>query len=257
MNIRLTDQNYWENAWKNVKIPTIAKPNHDLLKTFANNLPKPSKRISLIEIGCAPGGWLAFFSNTFNYNVSGVEYANNAYEKTLANLAAQKIKANIIKDDFFNLTTSVKRNDIVFSAGFIEHFKNTRDVLFKIADLSQNYVVTIIPNLYGINGFICRQFRRSVYEKHNPISLRELSSLHENAGFKTIICQYSAGPHFILPIDKCNFARKYQYLSTLLNFPIRILNKLFEISLHHLFIYARCQLLCSQLIYIGQKRTPI
>ncbi|NLD93752.1 MAG: class I SAM-dependent methyltransferase, partial [Fibrobacter sp.] len=171
MNEKLTSEEYWENFWNNIKLPTVAKPSFDLYNTLLSTLPLNDKPATLLEIGCAPGGWLAFFAKIFAYNVMGLEYAKKAASLTRKNLSMQNINAEVIDKDFFNINSIEVQSDIVFSSGFIEHFTDTQNVVNKIYQITNKFVVTIVPNVYGVNGLISKVFRRSVYENHVPIDL--------------------------------------------------------------------------------------
>src|SRR3989339_1052957 len=116
---RLTTKEYWGHIWGKKSLPSIASPPHDMKKMLEKLLPK-SKEISLIEIGCAIGGWMAYFNKNFGYSVTGIEYVEHAADTTRENLKLQNIAAEIITEDFFEVELTPAGYDVVFSAGFIE-----------------------------------------------------------------------------------------------------------------------------------------
>jgi len=116
--------------------------------------------------------------------------------------------------------------DVVFSSGFIEHFSNTAEVVEKLTNLvsSSGYIVTIVPNLYGINGFISKTFRPRVYYGHVRIALDKLKSMHEDCGTITLFADYVEGMHIIRPIEKNFFSKMFPNISKGLNLPVDFLN---------------------------------
>ena len=81
MDNTMTTKDKWEAVWAGIKLPTVTKPVYDIQNQLESYLPRTGAR-SLIEIGCAPGGWMAYFNNHFSYSVSGLEYAEAAAEAT-------------------------------------------------------------------------------------------------------------------------------------------------------------------------------
>ena len=153
----------------------------------------PVGNFKIIEIGCAPGSWIAYFYNSFQYIPSGVEYAPKAYEKTLENLKTLNIKGEIFHADFFEFNH--KPYDIVFSAGFIEHFLNVEPVIQKIVNLCASnggFVITMIPSMQGINRWISKVFRPHVAAGHFPIKKEDLIKYHEQCGTKTLSIRWRA-----------------------------------------------------------------
>ncbi len=81
MDDRLTTKKYWSQFWHGISLPIITRPSPDIQKVLDNILPK-SKDISLVEIGCAPGGMMAYFYRHFGYSVAGIEYVDDAVALT-------------------------------------------------------------------------------------------------------------------------------------------------------------------------------
>ncbi len=192
MDNALTTKDKWESVWAGAKLPTVTKPMYDIQKQLESYLPRTDTR-SFIEIGCAPGGWMAYFNNHFAYSVSGLEYAEVAAEATKKNMAMLAIDAVVLVQDFFTFDCVRQKYDIVFTAGFIEHFRNGSSVVQQICALSRQYVVTIVPNLYGINGFISKTIRPKIYAEHNPIDVTTLDLMHRNCGMEPFSAAHMAG----------------------------------------------------------------
>ncbi len=180
MEVKEFDVNYWEDVWESIRIPVAVKADeiHEIHHVLSNILPKTE--LSLIEIGCAPGGWLAYYHNHYKYSVNGIEYAPKAHKITVENLQSQNIPAEIIAGDFFEFEH--EPYDIVHSVGFIEHWENAVSVVQRIVDLcapNGGYVVTMIPSMEGINWWISKTFRPHVAAGHYRMNKAELVKHHE------------------------------------------------------------------------------
>ncbi len=251
---RLTNKDKWEKVWAGIKLPHIQTPDYDLqtkLKTFLPRIKTAS--YSLIEIGCAPGGWMAYFNNHFGYRVSGIEYAENAAGATKQNMEMLEIDADIIVDDFFSFDSNQNNYDVVFSAGFIEHFQDLALVMEKICALSNRFVVTIVPNCYGVNAFISKTIRPKVWAEHTPINVNMLDRLHTSCGIRTLFCDYVGGARLIMPGVHNDYFAKHKYCSRAVNLPVQVFNHLSENIGRFFHFIPRTRLLSASILYIGCK----
>ena len=151
----LVEKDYWEKRWAGFPLPSVQNPVYDVRNLLESLLPQ-TPEFSLIEIGCAPGKWMAYFSREYGYRVSGIEYAEAAATTTRRNMEMLAIDAEIMNQDFLAGSLPPGGYDVVFSSGFIEHFRDLSSVTERICTLSRRYVVTIVPNVYGLNGFISK-----------------------------------------------------------------------------------------------------
>lgn len=251
-------EDYWEDSWKSAQVlPMIdIKKEDDLHLTFKRFL--PMGRCSLLEVGCAPGRWLAYFNRFYGYEISGIELVPEGAEFTKQNLMKTNSKADIICVDFLNYIQSDKYFDIVYSAGFIEHFENTMSIVNRLVSQikpSGGYIVTTIPNLYGLNGWLSKTFRRRIYRGHVPISLATLINTHELCGIETIYANYYGGVRINAPMVNNRAAVKYPRISSLVNSPFQLINKLSLIVSKTFKIYPRISCFSSGLLYIGRKKS--
>lgn len=160
--MEITDKKFWNEFWSMVEIPQTVNFNFkndriisDVIKAY---IPKSNKEKRAIEIGCAPGKWLVFFNKHMGYLVDGVEYIEAAVEKTICNM-----KMNNVPEDQFNvymtdfLKWDIKNEyDVVFSLGFIEHFKDYNRVMDSHLKLlnKNGYLIIGVPRFRGINYFL-------------------------------------------------------------------------------------------------------
>lgn len=249
---KLTSEVYWENVWSNLKPPLVAKISPDMDRILGQFLPR-KENYSLLEIGCAPGRYLVYFHNRFGYHMNGIEYVDSAAELTRENMEYFGIKANIIQRDIFNCKPADYSMDIVFSAGFIEHFRNSEEIINLISSFSKDFVISIVPNLCGINGFISKTIRPSVYKGHKKINKAMLQQFHENAGLQTLFCDYVGALQFIRVAGYNQFFTKHKTLSLLINIPFGAFNWLSTTLSRLLGYYPRTPILSRIIMYVGRK----
>lgn len=171
----------------------------------------------LIEIGCAPGNYLIKFKKSFNFDVFGVEYSETGYKKTIQNLKDYSIpEKNIILGDFFDekfLSNNLDAYDVLFSAGFIEHFEKPKDVVERMLKLVKKggFVVCLIPNGKRINAFFAD---KKLLEIHN-LSIMELDKfrqLFEFTDTKIKYCDFFGGLFNVGLFNKKNRAAKFMVM---------------------------------------------
>jgi len=252
VNNALTAINKWEAAWDGAKLPAVRKPVPDIQKLLETYLPHDGDD-SLIEIGCAPGGWMAYFSRQFGYRVAGIEYAEEAANTTKKNMEILKIDADVVTGDFFSYDCTENQFDIVFSAGFIEHFRDIFVVMQRLCALSKKYIVTIVPNLFGVNGFISKTIRPAVYAEHNPMDLATLDLLHTHCGLQTLFCNYVGGIQFIMPGAHNAFFKRHPWCAKAVNAPVRAVNSVSSYAQRITGCSPRTRLCSDSLLYIGVK----
>lgn len=249
----LTTKRYWSDVWRGVRLPQLARPTGDVHDTLVKLLPV-STGASFLEVGCAPGGWMAYFHRRFGYKVYGVEYVEAAARLTVENLRMQGIEAEVATTDFFEHSPGAELFDVVFSAGFVEHFSATSEVVGKIASTSKRFVVTMVPNLLGINGWIVKMTRPRVYQRHVPIGIKRLKEAHEDAGLRTLLCGYVSGPSLYAPADQRPFFERWPRLAAVLNMPVVAFNVTSAIASGLTGIYPNTRFGSRSLLYVGEKR---
>lgn len=252
----LASKDYWEENWASFKIPfeINRKKEYHLYDILSDIL--PDKELSLLEIGCAPGGWLAFFYKNFNTKVSGVDYVEQACKKTEENLKKLQIPAKIYHNDVFKFQH--EPFDIVFSIGFIEHFTDLSPIMNKINDLcnkNSGIVITVIPNLQGLNWWIRRTFRPEAAAMHRVITFPQLIEIHEKIGLKTIYTKFGRPFYIIPPFYLTKFWKRYPRISLLLNSPVHIWNFITDLICRWFQFYPEIKFIGRDKIYIGIRDT--
>ncbi|NMD00919.1 MAG: class I SAM-dependent methyltransferase [Bacteroidales bacterium] len=166
----LTEKEFWNNYWNNIKLPQTVNPFFSFERCLANYFKKVlanSNKGNIIEIGCAPGKWMKFFQD-LGFITYGIEYCIEAGIKTNENLKHLNSNAKVVIADFFNNTFKAKF-DSIYSLGFVEHFTNVEKVIEDHFHYIKpdGFVVIGIPNFKGINYLIQRFLNPQIIEAHN------------------------------------------------------------------------------------------
>ncbi len=252
----LTRRGYWAAIHSRMTLPQSFRPSSypDHHALFSAYLPA-GQEFALLEVGCAPGRWLAYFAKHHGCRVSGIDYDGTGCELTRENLRLLEVPATIEQVDLFGFSP---RNpfDIVFSNGFIEHFDDPFRVVKTIASLvhpDSGFVVTLVPNTYGLNGFISRTFRPDVYRAHQRITVDLLASCHEQAGLRLLFAGHVGGVALIAPFANNDFARRRPRLCRALNMPVTLGNRMVRALESALGWFPRSRLLSTALIVIATR----
>lgn len=168
-NNNITDKEYWDSYWSNYRYDSIPQK-----VVFEKFMPKLTWGQHFIEIGGFPGVFAAYFYQRGIRDVTILDFHINKdivrnFEK-INGLPEGTIQC--IDSDFFAFSSD-KKYDVVFSSGFIEHFKDTRDVISRHVELlsEKGQLLILIPNFLGLNGILQQQFDRENLEAHNLQSM--------------------------------------------------------------------------------------
>lgn len=82
--------------------------------------------------------------------------------------------------------------DVIVSIGVLEHFENTQQVLEAFSRFLKpsGLMVTLIPNMVGLVGFLHKIINRPVYDIHVPLSREQLLAAHQTVGLEILDGQY-------------------------------------------------------------------
>lgn len=159
-----TDLEFWRKYWADFKPGTEKNAFFDKIIT---DLPGNSK---LLEVGGFPGKLAAYFKKVKNCDVTILDfYIDPAIIKKVEEVNdLQPGSIKFIKGDFLKMDLA-EEYDIVCSFGFLEHFKDTKNILEKHLKLLKRggTLLITIPNFRGLNGLFQKIFHFENYEKHN------------------------------------------------------------------------------------------
>jgi SAM-dependent methyltransferase len=195
-DISLTNSEFWDEEWLRIKRPHRLNTRgymhycHDrLCKTKLG----PGRK-KFLEVGCATGRYMIYFAEQFGYRVYGVELSKIGCDIARRNLKLTGIRGTVIQADFLNCPLREESYDIVFSAGFIEHFDDPMPILSRMVTLLKpgGVLLAIIPNFAGSFGVIRRLTDPEIYAAHNPLTVEDLATAYSRLGLKNIDVNYFA-----------------------------------------------------------------
>ncbi len=198
---RLTEKKHWEEVWDKAKLPSIVESgdkhpiNKEILKVLDRFLPEG--RLTAMEIGGAPGQFLAYLSKYRGYEAYAMDYSDIGCRKTKENFDALGLKITIYNRDFFDDLSDLPRFDLVFSMGFIEHFDDLEDVVQRHVGLltKGGLLVLGVPNFGGFNGRILKRLAPKLLSMHNleAMDARRWERFESAFGLEKLFLEYIGG----------------------------------------------------------------
>ncbi len=198
----LTDQAYWDDYWNRLTLPREYKRGprsfylNAILDVFDHHLPdNPS--LTIVELGGAPGQYLAYMHRHFGYQVTCVDFSATGCQKTAENFRLLGIPGGVIQADIFVDAAPLPQFDVVYSLGLIEHFADRTPVVERHARLMKpgGYLVLGVPNFRGLNGWFMRALAPKVYAAHDigAMDLDGWRTFEERLGLETVFKGYVGG----------------------------------------------------------------
>jgi 2-polyprenyl-3-methyl-5-hydroxy-6-metoxy-1,4-benzoquinol methylase len=192
--IRLTTREFW--TAENPQFRFKRHSSHAIYNLIREYIPE-NKEGNCVEIGSFPGPFLTVFGE-LGYTLNGIDF-HPKNERELARwLKREGYKTGEFKTiDFYEFTTS-NRFDVVSSFGFIEHFKNYKEIILKHIELvnETGYLVITTPNFRGwIQKWLHKTYDKTNLSFHNLESMQPevwASLLTEN-GFEIKYKGYFGG----------------------------------------------------------------
>ena len=260
----LTSRDYWEHLyqtrqrrrdpWHRPVRRWLSRGFHShkdlvLSHVLGRYLPRQGR---LVEIGCAPGEVLLALCTRFGLEPFGIEYSDIGYRATVDEFERQQVDARgVMRGDIIDPVFRHRYRehfDVVFSAGFIEHFANPTDVVGYHFELLKpgGQLVILIPNLRAllykpILGITCPD----VLAIHNLSIMRrsEFHALFTNHPVNTHYCNYLGMLELGL-MFRPNTARFSLAIQAM--FDVLLINILQHHDLHNRFT-------SPSLLYVGTK----
>ena len=169
--MELTEVKFWDEYWANCKLPNVVDYSFSFERCLAQALKAnlPVVQGEVLEVGCAPGKWLAFMATEFGLKPNGIEYSEAGMSATVKNFQLLGlISGRIRAGDFFQIKPD-RQFDVVMSFGFIEHFSEVDAVI----DLHMQWLrpggtlILGVPNFRGIYYFLQKLLDKTILDKHN------------------------------------------------------------------------------------------
>lgn len=241
MQDKLTEKQYWDDYWRNIGLPLeIIREDSALniiaeLDVFEQYLPKAN--LSLLEIGGAPGQYLAWFHKTLGYQISCLDYSEEGCKKTRANFKLLNIPGRVYQHDLFAEELQMPLFDMVCSFGFIEHFADLNGVVGRhLALLKPGGILLLgVPNLLGINHWFLKRLAPDLLLGHNlkTMDAGSWKNFEDYFQLELIFKGYIGGfePAVFLKREKKSSS------TNMLFFVARVLNRIFHNNLRWLREY--------------------
>ncbi len=202
-NIDKAGEKYWTSVWNDSDLPEAINPDSKRLQNFVISKihyafstffeSQDTKGKSIIEIGCGNSVWLPYLHKSFGLQINGLDYSAIGCEKTRAILKREGVSGNIVEGDLFNPPVDmIGKFDFVISLGVVEHFTDTAGTLEKMKAFLKpgGIMITEIPNLTGLNGFLLKHTDKEIYNIHKPSDKDQLADYHTAAGMKVLNSYY-------------------------------------------------------------------
>jgi SAM-dependent methyltransferase len=139
----------------------------------------------LLEVGCGDSAWLPYFARRFGLHVSGLDYSEAGCESARQILERAGVTGDIVCSDLFDPPARLLGSfHAVVSFGVAEHFTDTARCISALARYLTpgGVLITVVPNMTGLVGRIEKAINPEVYDLHERLGPRALSTAHEAAG---------------------------------------------------------------------------
>ncbi len=210
-------EEYWSRVWEHSELPEAISPSsrdinkypyrriHQYFKEKLSGMETQGK--TLLEVGCGNSVWLTYFAKEFGFKVYGIDYSEYGCEQTKAILKRDGVEGEIYCADLFSPPEPLLGCfDFVISLGVAEHFSDTSNTLAGISKFLKpgGILITTVPNLSGLIGFLQKKFNRPVYDIHIPMDKKHLGDALVKAGLKIINIKYLISIGFPLTLEGKN-----------------------------------------------------
>ena len=263
----LTSRDYWShmhqlqshqprrNSWrKSVRHWLTSGFDYHWKSTYTHVLKQYlPRRGKIIEIGCADSHELLALCAHFGLEPFGVEYSEFGYRMAVDNFERQHVDSNgVIYGDFTDREFRYRYGehfDVVYSAGFIEHFKNPIEIVGYHLELLKpgGQLVILIPNL-----------RALLYHPILSIIGRDILALHNlsimrRSKFHMLFSNYPLDTHYCNYLGVCNLPLMFRPLAR--NFVSAKLQIVFDILLTNILRHRDLpnRFTSPYLLYVGTK----
>jgi SAM-dependent methyltransferase len=222
----LTDEAFWDVYWRNVKLPVVvddarARPyQREILRVFKRFVPAGHGGRAL-EIGGAPGGYLAFIARTLGYEAHAIDSSSVGCNKLRENFDLLHIPVTVYcRDALEGDVSDLPRFDLVYSLGLIEHFSDPVPMIRKHVELTKpgGVIVLGLPNFRGVGRPILRVTRPEMFGKHNlrTMDLRTWNLFESELRLELLFRGYVGGWE-----PRIYAMRRNDLRSRIVNFPVR------------------------------------
>ena len=179
----------WEEFWKNKDLAIPLLTLHQKQKAdFMKDLCKEKINGKVLECGCFPGKWLAWFNKELNMQPYGIDTLPS--EQTISFLKNHNIKAQIKQADVRKIPFKDNYFDVVYSFGLIEHFDDHKALIKEMARVlkKDGILITSWPNTlkFTFTRLMMKIHRDKDLEDMKPIPLEHILNIYKELNFQNI-----------------------------------------------------------------------
>jgi len=200
MNNRLANQAYWDSINRDYPLQA-AGPKDGVWKWLQQTI--RSQNITCgrcFEVGCYPGRYLPLFGRQ-GLELNGIDLTPQVSDKLPAWLRSQGLSVGKFYCEDFEIFDISERYDVVFSIGFIEHFKDWKTVLKKQAKYvaKGGWLIVCVPNFRGVVQRLLHQYLDlENLNRHNleSMKLKRWKQVTDAIGLRHVFSGYFGGFDF-------------------------------------------------------------
>jgi len=212
----ISEKKHWDDLFLKYSLPRKVSRNlynHRVTIDYLHPFLEKYRGSSFLEVGCGASAWLPFFATEYSLLVSGIDYSEEGCRIAAENLNIQQIPySDILCRDILHWDSEGRFYDIIFSYGVIEHFDKPNEIVkvFSHHLAPGGLMITLVPNLCGLNGLLSRCFCPKVHAMHKVIDRSWLSKMHSDAGMEIVAASYVGTLSFsVTPWDKSWFSELF------------------------------------------------
>ena len=184
----------WDGSWQRQDAQRLirqqaALPVRRLREALAAVLPPPGFRA--LELGAGGSAWLPFLAGRGAW-AAGLDLSVPGLLLSRELLAASGAEAHLVRGDVLKAPFGDGFFDVVFSAGLVEHFADSRDVLRQALRLLRpgGLCITSVPNKLGLPGLLDSWLNPATFAGHVRYTPASLAEQHSLVGFEVLSARY-------------------------------------------------------------------
>jgi len=174
----LTNPAFWDSRWYSTALPVVAARGGtrlgDELLNALDICFSGMRGAQVLEIGGAPGGYLAYLAETHGLQATAIDYSPTGCLKLRENFRMLELDVTVHQLDVFDADATSSEYDAVYSLGFVEHFAHVQQALDAHIRLVRpgGLVVIGAPYMAGPYGLALTMLGPDVLKTHNPRGTR-------------------------------------------------------------------------------------
>ena len=268
MNVDKAGKEFWDAGWSSQHDIKPINPNDLSCKNYVNvklheyfqNIfsKMQTQDMQLLEIGCACSQWLPYFAREYGFIISGLDYSEIGCEQERGILQQANVNGTIVCADLFSAPDSLlEKFDVVLSLGVAEHFEDTSGYMRAASHYLKKggMIITLIPNIVGVIGWVQKIINRKVYDIHVPLTVGDLAQANTDSGIQVLVCDYFLSANF----GMCNLSGvKTKSLAYMVTRPLvailRRVSNLVQLIESKIKVFNPDQRIATYIICVGIKK---